>query len=150
MALTQFTIERFTRSHQKAASELINANLERRFGFLDVSKNPDLVDIEKFYGNDLFLVAIAERTLIGTGALTRVASTTGQIVRMHTLLDYQRQGVARALLQELERHATHQGFRRLILETNIDWYEAIGFYRANGYAELASTEVEIHFEKFLE
>jgi GNAT superfamily N-acetyltransferase len=80
----------------------------------------------------------------------------GEIKRMFVREAYQRRGLARALLAELERTAAAAGITRLILETGLMQPEAIALYRSAGYADVdafgfyAGAELSVHLGKVLD
>lgn len=121
--------------------------MERRFGFLDESMNPDLTNIAVAYQDDDFWLAIDDGEVVATGALRKMSRTDGQIVRMHTAVSRQRQGLGTRMLRQLEDRAQARGFTRLVLETNLDWHDAVAFYKRNGYSECQRNSELIHFEK---
>jgi GNAT superfamily N-acetyltransferase len=145
----QIHIREFDPRYQAAAADLINKSLGARFGFMDVTKNPDLYDIETTYGAGDFLLAFEGDLLVATGALMPKGDSTGQIARMHTAAPYRRQGIGTRVLETLEIGAQTRGFSALILETNNDWDDAIAFYVANGYGETGRSDVEVTFQKAL-
>jgi GNAT superfamily N-acetyltransferase len=142
-------IATFSSRYQNDAAELINVGLGEHFGFVDDSMNPDLHDIGESYRDGYFLVALDGEQVVGTGAILPVDTETGQVVRMHTASKFRRCGIATRILNALEQRAAARGFRSLILETNLDWVDAISFYLRNGYAELGRNEVGIRFKKSL-
>ncbi len=143
-------IEEFSGYYQEQALALINENMRERFGYVDASKNPDLHDIEKSFQHGVFLVAIdGNEGIVGTGSLMPAAPETGRIARIHTSAKYRRRGIASLVLNRLEAQAKARRFGSLVLETNIDWYDAISFYLSHGFKEVTKDEVEIHFHKSL-
>lgn len=137
-------------SYQEPAAKLINSNLGARFGFVDESMNPDLFNIVKSYRDGLFLVAIDGELVVGTGALTIAKEGIGQIVRMHTAPEYRRRGIATMILNALENWAVTNRLGSLVLETEMHWDDAVGFYTRSGYSELERNEVDIQFGKSLD
>lgn len=59
-----------------------------------------------------------------------------EIKRMYVRPEFQRRGLARRLLTELEQSALEAGVTRLILETGLAQPEAIALYRSMGYEEI--------------
>ncbi len=78
-----------------------------------------------------------------------------EIKRMFVREAYQRRGLARVILAELERTAAEAGVERLILETGLEQPEAIALYRAAGYEDVpafgyyADEELSVHLGKKL-
>ena len=81
----------------------------------------------------LLLVARLQGEPVGCGAL----KANGEIKRMWVAEDARGLGVGRRILGELEAHAREQGLTSVRLETNRSLTEAMGLYRAAGYAEVA-------------
>ncbi|MBN2003797.1 MAG: GNAT family N-acetyltransferase [Anaerolineae bacterium] len=145
-------IRPFRPQDQEAAQRLILAGLEERWGVLDPTKNPDLDDITKIYGDDVFLTAwlqndetSEETTLVGTGALIREEETVARIVRMSVARSLRRQGIGRTLLEHLFAHARAAGYRRIVLETTSTWSDAIAFYERYGFRRIGEWDGDTHF-----
>ncbi|MET0450089.1 MAG: GNAT family N-acetyltransferase, partial [Aeromicrobium sp.] len=62
--------------------------------------------------------------------------TDAEIKRMYVRPAFTRQGLARAVLGELERSAAAAGITRLVLETGTAQPEAIALYLSSGYVEV--------------
>jgi ribosomal protein S18 acetylase RimI-like enzyme len=139
---TPFLIRPFEERDQTAARRLILQGLGEHFGFIDESLNPDLNDIMTIYvrAGHSFLVAYSGPELVGTGALITVSSDTGRIVRISTHGDYRRRGIGRTIVTSLLDQARERGYRRVLVETNNDWYDAIGLYQRLGFVEYGRNE----------
>ncbi|MBW3112717.1 MULTISPECIES: GNAT family N-acetyltransferase [Bacillaceae] len=136
--------------HQsEQAKNVILSGFLERFGFIDHSLNPDIHDISLEYdGNEHhFFVGREKDEIICTGAIRRESEHTYQIVRMSVLSPYRKCGLGRIMLQHLEEKAYSLGARRLILETNKRWADAIRFYQNNGFTYMEEDEVSCYFEK---
>lgn len=74
--------------------------LKERWGALDMSKNPDLNNIYVFYytNRQIFVVAIYQSKMIGTGAIIKESVNTARIVRMYVMKEYRRQKIAHRIL----------------------------------------------------
>ncbi len=78
-----------------------------------------------------------------------------EIKRMFVRAAFQRRGLARAVLSELERTAAAAGHRRLILETGLKQPEAVAMYRSAGYTDIpafgfyASDPLSVHLGKMV-
>ena len=140
-----FVIQPLQPEHQNGARDLILAGLAEHWGRLDQGVNPDLEDIGSAYGQAVFLVAVQQSRVVGTGALIPAADASAQIVRMSVAADMRRQGVASALLQALCVQARSLGIRLLVLETTETWHEAIAFYENFGFKETHHLDGDIYF-----
>jgi GNAT superfamily N-acetyltransferase len=139
MAESRVVVRPFGRADQEAARKLILDGLGQHFGFIDETLNPDLDDITAHYlaSGQTFLVAELDGTLMGTGALIieNAGAQVGRIVRMSVAREARRTGIGQAVLARLIETARERGFTRLVLETNIGWDDAIGFYQRCGFRE---------------
>jgi putative acetyltransferase len=76
-------------------------------------------------------------TLLGTGALKRLAPHHGEVKSMHTAQAARRRGAGSAILRHIIASARADGLARLSLETG-SWeyfHAAQAFYRAHGFLE---------------
>lgn len=146
---SQLLISEVTDQIQQKAKTLILEGFLERFGFIDERFNPDLNEIMSYYNKKgrVFLTALQDGELVGTGALIEENETTGRLVRMSVSKPYRRNGFARQILTCLEQQAKNKGYRSLVLETNKDWESAITFYQKMGYQVVAVDEEQMHFSK---
>ena len=80
-----------------------------------------------------FVVARADGHPVGCGALRPLDASTAEVKRMYTRSDYRRQGVAQAILAEIERLALEFGYTSLQLQTGPLQPEAVKLYERVGY-----------------
>jgi len=80
------------------------------------------------------VVAYAGAEPIGCGAFKEYAPDSVEIKRMFVLPAHRQQGVARAVLAELEMWAAELGYATCVLETGKRQPEAIALYQRSGYA----------------
>jgi ribosomal protein S18 acetylase RimI-like enzyme len=130
-------IRPFEAGDQEAARGLILAGLGEHFGWIDEARNPDPDDIAAHYvaPDHAFVVAQLGGELVGTGALVPEGEGTGRLVRMSVSSEHRRWGIGRALVDHLAAEARRRGYGRLLVETNNDWYDAIGLYERCGFVE---------------
>ena len=138
-------VRSFRAADQEAARNLILAGMEERWGWLDETKNRDLDDIGASYANECFLVAIGEGEVQGTGGLIHEKEGVVRIVRMSVARSWRRQGVGGRLLEALLTEARAAGYRRVVLETEPDWTDALSFYKAHGFQSLGVRDGNMHF-----
>ncbi|MEQ9376890.1 MAG: GNAT family N-acetyltransferase [Imperialibacter sp.] len=79
------------------------------------------------------VVAYDGETALGCGAIKRFDATTMEVKRMYTSPEGRGRGVASKILQELERWATDLSYEYCILETGIQYENAIRLYKKSGY-----------------
>jgi GNAT superfamily N-acetyltransferase len=121
----------------RALTNALVAELEDRYGAPD---DPDgLASHELSPPSGVFLVAYLEdNDAVGCGGIRRFDAATGEVKRMYVLPDARRQGVAAALVRELEVKALGLGYERLRLEIGLHQPEAIALYEGFGYERIES------------
>ena len=82
------------------------------------------------------LVAFMDNRPVGSGALREYATDTVEIKRMFVLPEYRGQGVARGMLDELQKWAGELNFDSCILETGKNQPEAIALYLSTGFTPI--------------
>jgi ribosomal protein S18 acetylase RimI-like enzyme len=140
------TIRPFAPTDQITTRRLVLAGLGDHFGVIDETMNPDLDDIVTHYlvPGHRFVLAERNGALVGTGALIEEAPDTGRLVRMSVDRDHRGRGIGRALVDHLVAEARARGYRRVVVETNDDWWDAIGLYRACGFVEFDRRDGDVH------
>jgi GNAT superfamily N-acetyltransferase len=73
---------------------------------------------------------------VGTGALRPLEPGIAEIKRMYVLPAHRGAGIARRMLEELERRARGHGFQAVRLDTHDRLGEANEMYRGAGYREI--------------
>jgi len=86
----------------------------------------------------LFLIARLDGTPVGCGALKIMEAGFGEIKRMWVAPAARGLGIARRLLEALEKHAADAGLDVLRLDTNRNLTEARALYIGKGYVEIAA------------
>lgn len=81
------------------------------------------------------LVAEIDHQLVGFGDMT----DSGYLDRLYVHHHYQRQGIAQALIAELERYADNQGVARITVAASLT---AKPFFLENGYQVVKAQEVQ--------
>ncbi len=94
-----------------------------------------------------------ENTVVGIGALKRLADGSGEIKSMRTHPDYLRRGVGAAILERIIQEGQRQGLTRLSLETGSGpaFEPALALYRKRGFENGAAFAeyVRSDFNQFL-
>ncbi len=139
-------IRTFEPRDQEAARGVILEGLGEHFGFIDESLNPDLDDIQASYlsSGQVFLVAEAEGSIVGTAGLLFETPGVARIVRMSVCSPLRRQGIATALLNALTEEAQARSLEALVARTEPHWTDAASFYARSGFEQFAEDEVDIH------
>lgn len=135
----------FVPDDQDAARALILEGLGAHFGGIDESLNPDLDDVAASFADGAFFVATVDGAIACTGGFHQQKDATAQIVRMSTAATHRRRGIGRAVVLRLLDEARAPRCRRVTLETNADWDDAIAFYRSCGFEEILRAEAGVAF-----
>jgi DNA-binding MarR family transcriptional regulator/ribosomal protein S18 acetylase RimI-like enzyme len=114
----------------------------------------DLVGPDEVSGDaGAFLVAYEEGRPVGCGALRRLEPGVGEIKHVWVHPDARRLGLARRLLDALERAAVDRDMTVLRLDTHAALTEAQAMYRSSGYREIPACSDHVYgshrFEKRL-
>jgi GNAT superfamily N-acetyltransferase len=80
-----------------------------------------------------FLVAYSGGRPAGCGAIREIDRDSTELKRFFVHQDYRNQGIAEAILLELEFKARNQGYKCIKLEAGEAQPEALNFYRKHGY-----------------
>ena len=98
------------------------------------SRLSDVDDVETAYRDRaIFLCAVAEGAIIGTGAIKHLDDRACEMVRMFVASPYRGRGIARAIADELISFARRVGYDCIRLSSNNDLtashrlYERLGF-----------------------
>ncbi len=124
----------------------------RRYGGEGDINPLDPAEFEPPHGR-FFLVYVGDEPAAMGG--WRRHGDDAEIRRMYVRPQFQRRGLARVLLDEIERTAAEAGFSRMILETGQAQPEAIELYRSAGYDDIpafgfyADEELSVHLGKHL-
>ena len=139
----------------QVAQELLSAFVEdvrRRYQTppTDVgSFDPNLFSVPR----SVFLVARRDNTAIGCGALVPMDDDHVEVKRMFVRPEERGRGVARMILDELERLAREFDYDAMRLETGINQPESIalygkgGFYRIPNFPPFTEDASAVCFEK---
>ncbi|MDO7873122.1 GNAT family N-acetyltransferase [Hymenobacter sp. ASUV-10] len=84
------------------------------------------------------VVAYADGQPVGCGAFKEYEPGTVEIKRMFVRPERRGQGIAQAVLRELEQWAQQEGYNSCVLETGKRQPEAIRLYEKSGYAHISN------------
>ncbi len=110
----------------------------------------DVDEVQRHYFDrqGLFLVALDNGVVVGTGAIRRLDDRMCELKRLWLLPAYQGQGVGYRLIQQLFDFARAAGYRIVRLDTDarqeraIRFYERLGFRRIEPYYDFQSALFE--------
>ena len=130
---TKLIIIPFHPADQAKVKKIITEGLGEHWGKIDPNKNPDLLDIARYYQSEIFLVAWLEDEIVGAGALITRSDRVAEIVRVSVATHCRRQGIGHSILDVLIMHAQDKGYQNIILETTETWNGVIDFYLSYGF-----------------
>ena len=139
---SNWTIRRFQRGDAPRARQLIEAVWHEHFdrhpdpfvrNFI-YSRLSDIDDAETAYGDQaIFLCAVTETEIVGTGAIKRINNRECEMARMFVASPYRGRGIGRAIADELIKFALSAGYDQVrlssnnALEASHHLYESLGF-----------------------
>ncbi|TCT20351.1 acetyltransferase (GNAT) family protein [Melghiribacillus thermohalophilus] len=142
-------IEKISHQTAEGAKTVILEGFSEYFSEVREDFNPDLHDIVSTYSQKgyIFLVGLIDQKVICTGALIREDEQTGRMVRLSVAKAYRRQGLAKRMIEELEKQAFILGYSKIVIETTRGWEKPIRLYLDLGYQIDYTTSDQVHFVK---
>lgn len=105
------------------------------------SRLADVDDAETVYANPaIFLCAVADDAIVGTGAIKPVEHRECEMVRMFVASEYRGRGIARAIADELISFARGAGYDRMRLSSNNALTAAHRLYERMGFQSVPAWE----------
>lgn len=139
----------FEPDDKDAVRQLVLAGLAERWGSaFDPGHNADLDDLAASYlgrGAEIVVVVDEGGSIVATGTLVPETDRRGRLVRVSVDGGRRREGLARAVVDELVRRARRRGIRNVVVSTDTPWASAMALYRSCGFTELGRDDVETHF-----
>lgn len=114
----------------RALVALLDRNLQVRDG----AEHDFYAQFNKIDHLNHVVVAYRADAPVGCGAVKAFDAEAAEVKRMFVQPAHRGQGVAQAVLAELERWAAELGYVACVLETGKKQPEAIGLYQKSGYA----------------
>ncbi len=145
--------------NSEAASELIgelSADLARRYSDMGDDGSGSFSPNDAAVPRSAFVVARLDGRPVGCGALRPMDDEAAEVKRMYVAESARRRGVARRILEELERAAAEFCYRFVRLETGlrqpeaIALYERCGFQRIPPFGKYVDNPMSVCFEKQVE
>jgi putative acetyltransferase len=99
----------------------------------------DMLDVPSHYFDQrgIFLAALDDGRLIGTGAIRQIDTTIGELKRMWLLPEFHGRGIGYRIIQMLFDFARNAGYKMIRLETGAQQTRAIKFYERQGFYRIA-------------
>ena len=98
----------------------------------------DMDNLESHYFDNggLFLAALNDGSLIGSGAIRKLDTTTAELKRIWLLEAYHGQGIGYQLVTLLFNFARDQAYQYVRLQTSPQQIRALAFYKKLGFKEI--------------
>lgn len=131
------------------------AELDKDLSIRNGDENAFFAQFNKIDAINEVVVAYAENTPVGCGAVKPYDTETMEVKRMFVPLAQRGKGIASLVLGELENWSRELGYHKCILETGEKQPEAIRLYHKNSYqvipnfGQYAGVESSVCFEKVL-
>jgi GNAT superfamily N-acetyltransferase len=131
-------------------------HLDAELAEIDGSEHSFYARLNKIGNLKNVIVAYADDTPVGCGAIREFAPDAMEVKRMYTLPGYRGQGIATKILAALEAWATELGYKKCVLETGKRQPGAIALYKKSGYMNIPNygqylgVENSVCFEKEIE
>jgi ribosomal protein S18 acetylase RimI-like enzyme len=116
-------------------AEAMRAEIEER-GAHNGQPRPEMTMAEAIEADRERIVAYRGSEPVGIGALRLVGDGIAEIKRIYVIPDYRGSGIAKRILEELERRARRHGQRAVRLDTNTRLAEANRMYLAAGFRRI--------------
>lgn len=78
-------------------------------------------------------IAYEDTKPVGCASFKKIEEGVAEVKRVFVCPEFRKQKIAERLMAELEKEARHQGFQRLVLETNRPFNSAISLYQKLGF-----------------
>ena len=98
--------------------------------------NVNLPTNEPLSARSTYLIARVDGKPIGCAALRPLDEVTAELRRMYVLPSFRGQGIARMLIQEIEKAAVNFKYATIRLETGNRQPQAVALYEACGYRQI--------------
>ncbi|MDX8031191.1 GNAT family N-acetyltransferase [Lentzea sp. BCCO 10_0856] len=141
--MTTLEVRRVRQSDPDAAPLVAELTYEytSRYGPLGAQEMQRAADVfEPPHGQFLLLMEAGEA--IAGGAFMRHDEETAELKRIWTHSQHRRRGLARRVVEELEKEAQTFGYRRIYLTTGPRQPEAKALYLATGYTPLFDVDAD--------
>lgn len=132
-----------TNPHFKELVAALDKELRDRYG--DIQDSYEKHNKMDFL--DTVILAYENDAPVGCGCFKKFNENSVEIKRMFVKKENRGQGVAGAILGELEKWAAERGFTMTVLETAKRQPEAIALYKRMGYADMEKYGPYVHLEE---
>jgi putative acetyltransferase len=96
----------------------------------------DNLQAHYFDNSGLFLAALDDGRLVGTGAIRKLDGKIAELKRIWLLDEYQGQGIGFQLVTRLFNFASAHGYKYIRLQTSPQQKRAIAFYKKLGFLKI--------------
>ena len=142
-------IENFVPAEQEEVRAFVLGiqNGEFNLGF-EPDEQPDLLNIQKFYGDGGFWVAKVDHRIVGTIGLQKLNDESGALRKMFVQKEYRSSDlkIAHQLFEQLLAAARQKRFHYILLDTPAIATAAHRFYEKNGFIRLSKHQVPAQYK----
>lgn len=128
--------------------DLVLQGLRERWGeYFDAAFNGDLDNLDANYLARGAEVVVVEHSagIVAAGILVPDGESDGRLVRVSVAPTHRRQGLARGVVAELVERARRRGMSQIRVLTDTPWTSAVELYRACGFTEVDSDDLDTRF-----
>ncbi len=108
---------------------LLDHDLDARYGSIQAQYNK----YNQIEALDTVVIGTIDKQAVGCACFKIMSEEMVEVKRMFVKNEFRGSGIAKLILQEIEKWATEKGFKKAVLETGIKQIEAIRFYTKSGY-----------------
>lgn len=112
--------------------KLLDEDLENTYG--ELQKSYKKYNVVQNINN--VVIAYNHNTPIGCGGFKEFDNATVELKRIFVKKEYRGQGVAKTIVDELEKLAKANGYTFAVLETGVKQMEALKLYKGKGYGAI--------------
>lgn len=122
-------------------TDCYNPDFDKMIALLDDTLNRlNGVEVQEFFHHfnvirdiDTVVLAYSGGSVVGCGCFKKYDDSLAEVKRMFVVPEMRGQGVAGAILNELETWAAELGYKGMVLETGDFLVEAQGLYKKHGF-----------------
>lgn len=139
-------IEEYSDKYKKDVTELVLhiENDENKLG-LTLEEQPDLSDINTYFKNGKFWIALEDDILIGTLAIVKKSDTVAVMKKFFVRKDMRGTGIAKKLYDICILYAKENHIEQIILDTPSVAKPAHRFYEREGFKRITYEAIPVSY-----
>ena len=136
-------------NHSNPDFKSLVQQLDRELAFLDGDDHEFYDQFNKIDDLKYVVVAYLANEAVGCGAIKPINKGEMEIKRMYVHVAHRKEGIASAVLNDLEVWAKELRADKCILETGLKQHDAIRLYRKSGYTQIPNYGPYVRMENSL-